>query len=130
MTRRTARWLLWSVALVTLPVPFYLGDPELAPLLRLAFLTGLMGAVLAAEGGGTLTLLVGVGVFQLLLFAGLLWLAAALLAWGIQRLRAPAARSAVVVAIAIALFAVSLAEIYQTPLSSTRPRSNLTQIFE
>ena len=130
MTRRAAGWLLWIVAVATLPVPFYLGEPELAPVLRLAFLSGLMGAVLVAEGGGTLAALAGLGIAQTLLYAAAFRLVTALLARGLDRLRAPAARGAVVAVIAIALFAVSLTEIYDTPLSSTRPRSNLAQIFE
>ena len=130
MTRRTAGRLLWIAALLTLPVPFYLGEPEFAPVVRLAFLTSLMSAVLVAEGGGTLGALAGIGMLQALLYAGFLWLAAALIARWLERLRAPGARGMLVAAIAIALFAVSLAEIYDTPLSSTRPRSNLTQIFE
>jgi hypothetical protein len=130
VTRRTAGRLLWIVTLLTLPVPFYLGEPELAPVVRLAFLSALMSAVLVAEGGGTLGVLAGLGIAQTLLYAVVFRLVAAWVARGLDRLPAPRARSAVVVIVAIVLFAVSLAEIYDTPLSSTRPRSNLTHIFE
>ena len=47
MTRR----LLLVVFLLTLPVPYMLAAVEVAPWLRLAFLTGLLGSVFAVEGG-------------------------------------------------------------------------------
>ncbi len=130
MTRSTARRLLWIVVLTTLPVPFFLGEPELAPVLRLAFLTSLMGAVLVAEGGSTLAAFVGLGAAQTLGYGLLLWLSASLVAGVLEGFRTSAARSAVVAIIAIVLFAASFSEIYDTPLSSSRSRSSLFQIFE
>ncbi len=130
MTRSTARRLLWIVVLTTLPVPFFLGEPELAPVLRLAFLTGLLGAVLVTEGGSTLAALVGLGAAQTLGYGLLLWLSAALVARVLEGFRAPAARGVVLAILAISLFAASLSEIYETPLSSHRARSSLFQIFE
>ena len=118
------------MVLTTLPVPFFLGEPELAPVLRLAFLTGLLGAVLVTEGGSTLAALVGLGAAQTLGYGLLLWLSAALVARVLEGFRAPAARGVVLAILAISLFAASLSEIYQTPLSSQRARSSLFQIFE
>ena len=122
--------LLWIAALVALPVPFYLGEPEQAPVLRLVFLTGLLGSVLFAEGGGTLATLVGIGLLQVIAWAGALFLVASLVARMLVRIHAPAMRGAVAVAIALGLIAASLTQIYDTPLSSTRTRSSLLQIFE
>ena len=129
-SRPRSQRLLWITALLVLPVPFYLGEPETAPVLRLVFLTGLLAAVLLAEGGGTLALLVGLGILQALAWAGALRLLAALMAHTIERVHAPAMRSAVVAAIALGLLAASLTEIYHTPLSSTRPRSSVLHVFE
>ena len=130
MSRKAVRRLLFVVALLTVPIPFYLGEPELAPVLRLAFITSLMGRVLLAEGGGTLATLVGLGAAQILVWGGLLFVASALLAWRIDRLRVAPVRIAIVSAIAIGLLGVSLAPIYDTPLSSKRMRSNVLQLFE
>lgn len=130
MTRRRARWLLWIVALCLLPVPFYLGEMELAPVLRLAFFSGLLGAVWQAEGGDTLRLLLLIGLVQTALYAGGLWI----LAWAVSRaidtLRAPAARTGAVLALASVLLLASFTDLYRTPLSSTRPRSNVLHLFE
>jgi hypothetical protein len=130
VTRTTIQRVLWIAALLLLPIPFYLGEPEQAPVLRLVFLTGLLCAVMLAEGGGTLAVLVGLGVLQALLWGGALSLLAALMARTLERVHAPALRTAVVAAIALGLVAASLTELYDTPLSSTRPRSSLLQIFE
>lgn len=130
MSGRTARRLLFAAALITLPVPFYLGATELSPVVRLAFLSSLLSAVALAEGGTTLALLAALGVVQTLLYALLLWAFATLLAWLLGVLRPAALRGVLVTSLAIALLAMSLLPIYQTPLSSTRPRSNLVHLFE
>jgi hypothetical protein len=126
VSKRGARWLLFATALLTLPVPFYLGEPELAPVLRLAFLTGLVTMVFAAEGGGVTASLAGIGGVQVLAWAALLFGAAA----AIARVGSARARTAIAVAISLALLAASFTERYDTPLSSTRSRSNLLQLFQ
>lgn len=130
MTRTAVQRLLWVTALLVLPVPFYLGELELAPVLRLLFLTGLLAGVLLAEGGRTLALLVGLGLLQALLWATALGLVSALMARTLERVHAPALRSAVAVAIAAGLVAASFTELYDTPLSSTRARSSVLHVLE
>jgi hypothetical protein len=119
------------MALATVPVPFYLGQPEFAPVLRLAFFELLLGSVFVTEGGGwMLTLWVGLGAVQIAVWSALLWLGVRLLWVGLRRAPTPILRSAAAVAIAAALGAASLFPIYDTALSSTRDRSSLLQIFE
>lgn len=130
MSQRNARRLLWLAALIALPVPWFLGAVELSPVVRLGFFTSLLSAVLVAEGGRKLAMLVGLGVAETLLYAALLWLGASLLARAIARLAPPAARNAVVALIVLGLFAASLSQIYQTSLSSTQPRSSVLQLFQ
>ena len=77
MSPKTTRWLLFSAALLAAPIPFYLGEPELAPLLRLAFLSALVTSVFAVEGGATAGALAGIALVQVVVWAGLLFLAAA-----------------------------------------------------
>jgi len=64
VSRTAARRWLWLAALATMPVPFYLGEIEWAPVLRLGFLTSLLSLVLAAEGGRTLIWIAGLGIIQ------------------------------------------------------------------
>jgi hypothetical protein len=126
VSKRGARWLLFATALLTLPVPFYLGEPELAPVLRLAFLTGLVASVFAAEGGGVTALLAGLGLVQGLAWSVLLFAAAA----AIAQVGSARARAAIAAALSLALLAASFTDRYDTPLSSTRARSNVLQLFQ
>ena len=49
MSARNIRRLLFATALLAAPIPFYLGEPELAPVVRLAFLSALVASVFVAE---------------------------------------------------------------------------------
>jgi len=113
-----------------MPVPFYLGDTEWAPVLRLAFLTALYTLVLIAEGGRTVILLGVLGALQTALYTALFYLAAALAARAVERIREPPVRIAAVGTAVFLLVASSLLPIYQTPLSSTRLHSDLWHLFE
>ena len=113
-----------------MPVPFYLGEIELAPVLRLAFLTSLLSLVLAAEGGRTLQWIAGMGIAQTALYTALFYIAAGLAARGIERLREPPLRVAAVGTVVFLLVVSGTLPIYQTPLSSTRLHSDLWHLFE
>jgi hypothetical protein len=130
VTPNAARRWLWLAALVTMPVPFYIGEVEWAPVLRLAFLTSLFGIVLAAEGGRTVVLFTTLGALQTLLYTGLFFLVTTFAARAIQRFSQPVLRSAAVGSVVLLLFVSSLLPIYQTPLSSTRLRSEIWHLFE
>jgi hypothetical protein len=128
---RSIRRILWLVALLTAPVPFYIGQVELAPVLRLAFFTLLLGSVFATEGGGwMLALWVGLGVVQTAVWTSLLWLAVRLLWIGLRRAPAQVLRPAVALAVVLAIGLASWFPIYDTALSSTHDRSSLLQIFQ
>jgi len=126
----TARRWLWLAALVTMPIPFYLGEVEWAPVLRLAFLTSLFTAVLLAEGGDRMTQLTLLGWVQAAVYAGLFFLVAHVAARLVSRIAAAPLRVAAVGTVVFLLVASSLLPIYETPLSSTRLRSHLWQLFE
>jgi hypothetical protein len=123
------RWL-WLAALATMPVPFYLGDVEWAPALRLAFLTSLLLAVMLAEGGRTVILFGTLGIVQTAIYIGLFYLGARLTARGVARIGSPPLQVAAVGTAVFLLVAASLLPIYQTPLSSTRLQSDLWHLFE
>jgi len=129
MTVRTARWLLFGALAAALPLPYLLAEPELAPLLRLAFLTAVMLALLAADGlGGTTPLFAALLLPQLLVGAALLWLLAGLAARALGRAR-PRGRAAAVALAGAALLALSLAGVYRTPHSSRGPTATLLGLF-
>jgi hypothetical protein len=128
-TAAARRWL-WLAALATMPVPFYIGDTEWAPVLRLAFLTALFAAVMLAEGGRTVILFGTLGVVQTAVYTGLFYLAARLAARGVERIDSPPLRVAAVGTAVFLLVASSLLPIYRTPLSSTRLQSDLWHLFE
>jgi len=131
MSRRAAAWVLFVAAALALPLPYYLGEIESAPWLRLAFFTGIFGRVFVAEGGRGMTgLFFGLGMTQLLVYALLLRLGAGRLARSLFRVRAPHVRTALVAAVALALVGAGLSPLYDTPLSSSRGRSSLLGIFE
>jgi hypothetical protein len=113
-----------------MPVPFYLGEIEWAPALRLGFLTSLLSLVLAAEGGPKLMWIVAMGISQTAIYTGLFYLAAALAARGVERISEPPLRIAAVGTAVFLLAASSLLPIYQTPLSSTRLHSDVWHLFE
>ena len=113
-----------------MPVPFYLGEIEWAPVLRLGFLTSLLSLVLAAEGGRTLIWIAGLGIIQTALYTGLFLLAAGLAARGVERIAEPPLRVAAVGTAVFLLVVSSFLPIYQTPLSSTRLHSDLWHLFE
>lgn len=130
LTPRAARRLVWLALIFTAPIPFYLGALEFAPLARLFFLSLLVWGVVLTEGAGgfhsLFSLLAGV---QLLVGGGLLWAVAALLARA-SRNQSDTARVMVVGVVVVGLVAFSLHDVYRTPLSSSRPESNLLGIFD
>jgi hypothetical protein len=130
VSRTAARRWLWLAALATMPVPFYLGEIEWAPVMRLAFLTGLLSLVMIAEGGHALIRIGELGIAQTAIYTGLFWLAAGLAARGVARIREAPVRTAAVVSAVFLLVASSLLPIYETPLSSTRLHSDLWHLFE
>jgi len=130
MTTRAAHWVLLGAFATTLPLPFVLAEPELAPWLRLAFLTAVMLAVVAADGwGGTTSLFPVLLVPQLLVGAALVWLLAALAARALGRVGARARAAFVALAVA-GLLVTSLLGIYRTPHSSSGPTATLLEIFD
>ncbi|HVH18389.1 MAG TPA: hypothetical protein VNF72_08830 [Myxococcota bacterium] len=131
LSRRAMGRVLFVAALIALPLPWYLGEVERAPWLRLAFFTGIFGSVFVAEGAtGTTRLFFGLGVAQLILYGAALRLAAALVARALAGLRSPTWRTAVVGSLAIVLLGAGFLPIYDTPLSSRRPHSSLLGIFD
>ncbi len=130
MGPRTVKYVLFLSFFVTIPVPYYMGELEFAPVLRAAFIVGLGLVVMVDAGvGGLVTLMALLGGVQVLFWGGAQWavsgLAARLLCASVDESR----RIWFVSAVAAALLSVGLTQIYATPLSSLTPHSTLREIF-
>lgn len=130
MTRRTATRWLWALLFAALPVPFYVGAGGIEPPLGVAFLAALGAGIWWTEGsGGTTAPLAGLALAQAL-FWTLATGAIALCTTRALFARLPRRAGWAVGAICAALAVAALFPIYDTPLSSQRPRSNWLQLFE
>ncbi len=131
ISRKTTRRLFCVALFVTLPVPFYLGALEVSPALRMFFLTALTLAVVATEGGaGYLGSLALLAAAQSLLWALLIWGLAAIAAFGLGRVARGGLHAALAAALVLLLVGLGTLDIYRTPLSSSRPYSNLAGLFD
>lgn len=113
-----------------MPVPFFLGELEWAPVVRLAFFTGMLTALMVADGGGFTTIFGVLGLVQTALYVALFYLAVSFAVKGIQRVGSPPMQVAAVGTVIFLLGVSSLLPLYETPLSSTRARSAIWHIFE
>ena len=130
ISRRRAQLVLWLALLFTVPVPYYLGGFEVAPVVRLLFLATLVSGVLLTEGASGMQGPLGaLAVGLALLWTALLYGASALLV-------RPAARPTGTVSVplvagaTLALLALSLLPLYRTSLSSVSAVSNLLGLFD
>lgn len=129
MSRRSAVGLLWAVFFATLPVPFYMGASGLEPPLGVVFLAGLAGGIWITEGsGGTTGMFAGLALAQAVVYTLLAGLAAAFAAGLLWRIFPRRAGWAVGL-VSVVLLCAALFPIYETPFSSSRPRSSLLQLF-
>lgn len=130
MSARGVKIVLWLCLLVTLPVPYYMGEVETAPVIRPAFFASLGAIVVATSGtfglGGMMTVF---GLVQVVVWASLLYLASSLAARLLCRALGETGRAWAVGAIAVALVAMGMTPIYETRLSSLTPHSSLLEIF-
>ncbi len=130
MSARAIRWCLWLVSLATLPLPYFALARESAPALRASFLAGLFSAIWLAEGGGQAGLAAGMAAAQALGWLLALFLAAWLIARVLAARVDPRLRTRIVVLLCAGMIAAAARPIYDTPLSSSRPRANWTGIFD
>jgi len=130
VTRRTASAWLWAALFTALPVPFYVGAGGVEPPLGVAFLAALGTGIWWTEGsGGTTASLAGLALVQAVFWGFASWGLALCLCRGLFRFL-PRRAGLAAGAICAALWLAALFPIYDTPLSSQRPRSNVLQLFE
>jgi hypothetical protein len=129
VSARRAAWWLFAVFALTVPFPAFGPLGEFAPAVRHLVIFTATAAVAATEGvagpvPGLLALFLVESVVTLAASGLAAWLAARLLAG-----RSPAVRRAVVIAVGVALLALSLAfPIYRTPFGRA-PTGNLLGLF-
>jgi hypothetical protein len=131
MSVRAARWILWGVFVLVIPLPFFLVETGVAPAARILMLAGAFVAVVAVEGpqgvAGSLAalLLLQAGVYTTVLW----WLA-----HRVSRMLGPASpwrvAAATAALVAVSLLVASSFEIYHTPFRAKSLRANLLQVFE
>jgi hypothetical protein len=130
VSRRALRWLLWGAALVALPVPLLgIGSARVPPLQHFELGGLALAFTLFERAQGVGPSLAGLFLAQGIVWALVLWLAAALLARALTRLppllRTRVALFAVVLGLALAI----ALPIYHTPYSSRSAHSTLLGVY-
>ena len=126
MSARSTRLLLWFALVLALPVPIWLLGPGNVPVGHLVELGSAAVAFGAAEdfrGVVGLTALVFLG--QALVYAALLWLAAASLARLGARFRA-----VLLAVVALALVAACFVRVYQSPYNARAAQVTLVEVYQ
>lgn len=130
MSAKATKWILFSVFLIIVPVPFYLVVVGgLVPTAFSIFLSLMaIAAVVTKHDKQSLYMLVILG-FQAALFSSLFYF----VAWAVSRLlcRVIPKRfmAAVVVSIVMGFFAASVFEIYRLPGHNSAPPGNILNIL-
>lgn len=129
MSVRTARWLLFIVLALTIPLPLLGPFPVLAPAARYLILACVTAAVALAEGAsGPVPLILLLFAGHTVLYLGLEWLIAWLTARSLSNL-SPGMRRGLVLSACGALLILFIAfDFYRTPFGKL-PRSNLLGLF-
>ena len=130
MPPRAIRWLLWLAALAALPLPLFGVGDAVVPALHQLQLGALALAFTVLEGAqGIGPLLSALFLGQGLIWAALLFAAAALAARGLARLP-PFARTRLTLFVVVLGLALAAAQpIYRTPYSSRSAESSLLGVY-
>ncbi|MEE3326867.1 MAG: hypothetical protein VX252_06015 [Myxococcota bacterium] len=129
MSARTACWLLFIVFALTIPLPLLGPLSALAPAARYLVLASVTASVAVVEGAsGPVPLIFLLFAIHAVVYLGLEWLFAWLIARGLSTL-SPGSRSGlVIVACGTLLIGSIVLDLYRTPFG-TLPRSNLLGLF-
>ena len=126
MSLPRARWLLWLVFFITVPLPYFAIEVGREPGAQLLVFAVATGAMAATEPSGMTAFVTGLFWAQALMYAGLLHLVAWLIARQVPTARG---RAWLVAGLAAVLAVASLFPIYVTPFSRSGVRSNLIGVF-
>jgi len=131
MSPRAARRLLWLVFVVALPLPFYLVETGRMPAAALLQTAAYVLAVIAREGtqgqiGLIAAILIGQGMFWVIMLWVAAWMATRLLA----RLPPRAIAAVTLSTVAVVLLLASSLEVYRTPFRARSLRATLLSVYE
>lgn len=132
MSQRWLRLTLWLLLVATIPVRYQLADSELAPPLRLIFLTAMTLLLHLSEGyGGNLwAAMLALGVAQSALYLFIFYALAAFAARQLAARISPPVATLVVAVFATALLVSAVRRPhYVTPISSQHMYSSLVDVF-
>ena len=125
LSAAAARRLLWLLAVLALPVPILLLGPGHVPAAQIAELGAAALAFGIAESlRGVVGLTAAVFLGQALLYAGVLWVVAGILARRLGRLRGAAVALAALLAVA-----ACWAPVYRTPYHATLAHATLLEVY-
>ena len=129
MSVRTARWLLFLVFALTIPLPLLGPLFAFAPAARYAVLASVTAAVALADGAsGPVPLIFLLFALHAVIYLALEWLFAWWMARGLSRLSPTSQRTLVFVICGVLLIGSISLNLYRTPFG-TRPSSNLLGLF-
>jgi hypothetical protein len=129
----TVRWrsrFLWLTLLVCVPVPFFLVEIGMEPVIAMMEMLLVTLVVVAAEGGaGAITLTAWILGVQIFVASLLLWLVARIVAAILTRVFGSRTDVALFAIIAALLVLGFTRPIYRTPFSTDAIDSTLPQVF-
>ena len=129
--RRWPKWALFIAFLLTVPVPFFmLVVGGLVPTFFIIYLAvqGLIVAIPKFDAEGFWML--GILWAHVIIFAGLLYLVASGITWGLFRLMPIRFARALVMAFIITLLFISTFEIYRSPGHNSAPPADIFRIMK
>lgn len=132
MQEKTARRLLWAAALFLVPVPLalFIGDP-FVPAMRYLELALVVLITIFVEGlhgmAGPIFGLLGAHV---LLYIGLFWLVAWVVARGLARLVPSALGPATLAIVALGIAVTATVPVYDSPFHARLPETTLLEVYE
>ena len=129
MSRRAMTWVLWLVAVATLPLPYFMIDSGRVPAAQLFLLAAVTAPLMVTDPSFTTRFVGSLFLAQSLLYGAALYLLARLGAGAIAHRTAPRRRGLAVAVIAAALAVMALCNVYRAPLSHGPGATNLMGVF-
>ena len=128
VNRVTAQRVLWSAALLLLPVPYLILVDGSVPVVRLVLLATIAASYAAfVDGSGVAWLMVALLAVQAVVFAVAL---AVVVRTTVRWIPAPALRWSVWSLVAVGFAVAMLFDVYQTPFDETYYRTNWWGLFQ
>ena len=126
---RGLRWLVWSVALLVLPVPYGGLEHGVVTTAWLATIALATAAVVVVEGGGAAAGIATIFGVQALVLAAILWLASLALVGLLVRALDQRRAAWTVAAVVAVMLACAPLRVYHSPIARTPGRTTLAGLW-